>query len=894
MDAVHFATHFGLSEKKVQLGICAMDKKVMDICRITKTEGRKGGEKGSGLIRRISSSKAQSKPMRNILSRLSKAHFDIILFGDDIMLNKPVEEWPVCDALIAFFSKGFPLAKAIEYVDLRKPYCINDIHKQGLLLDRRRVYAMLQEAEITVPVHAIVDRDTEEAAARVEVNEYDEYLDVNGVILHKPVVEKPVNAEDHNIRIYYPVSKGGGCKKLFRKIGDRSSDFSPEINDVRREGSYIYEEFLETQGTDVKVYTVGPDYGHAEARKSPALDGVVNRDENGKEVRFPVLLTTEEKSFARRIVLTFGQTVCGFDILRTQEGRSYVCDVNGWSFVKGSRKYCDDCAQLISEFILAKIRPKSICSLAAIGPMVHRKRRQLHGSPPQTPSPYSRGQSPAPLHSDASSEASDVGLLGSSLGSSTVLNTLDAKARERKRLDALDKRGSVTEELRCVVSVIRHADRSPKQKMKMMVSYPEYIEFFHSYSGDPRCELKVKGKARLNRFLEVTKTIIDRLENEDFDPYTQSLDETGRSTKSLHKLIQIRSVLSRFRIAGINRKVQLKPHEWSKGGDTKDVAATKLLLILKWGGDLTDVGTEQAWNLGKAFRQRMYPDPDHGGLLRLHATFRHDMKIRSSDEGRVMKTAAAFAQGMLELEGDLTPILASLVKVEGQNLLDPSGNTAIKSLMDDCKGYMDRCLQADVDLTPSLIQAMVPNGQGSIKRALERIGNPRRTLARIYALVASIVLQLEDKVTTMETPDESILNGKETPRMMLERWRKLHKDFFDEEQGSYDLSKVPDVHDTIRFDVIHNMSILPLKNTNELLELAQHFADCIVPQVGPASRVYEMWGNASSSCLGTDGACRSMGLTITASASLVPRRARACWTRSSATSRLPPRTTTWI
>ena len=119
--------------------------------------------------------------------------------------------------------------------------------------------------------------------------------------MSKPFVEKPVDAEDHNIHIYYPMAAGGGSKRLFRKVGDRSSQFYPEEHSIRREGSFIYEEFLVTQGTDVKVYTCGPVYAHSEARKSPVVDGKVMRDTAGKEVRYPVILSLEEKRIATKV-----------------------------------------------------------------------------------------------------------------------------------------------------------------------------------------------------------------------------------------------------------------------------------------------------------------------------------------------------------------------------------------------------------------------------------------------------------------------------------------------------------------------------------------------------------------------------------------------------------------
>ena len=85
----------------------------------------------------ISAVQTHAPPMQSILSRLQHYdHVKIVVFSDDTILKEPVDLWPVCDCLLAFFSKGFPLQKATEYVRLRQPFVFNDLSIQYTLQDR--------------------------------------------------------------------------------------------------------------------------------------------------------------------------------------------------------------------------------------------------------------------------------------------------------------------------------------------------------------------------------------------------------------------------------------------------------------------------------------------------------------------------------------------------------------------------------------------------------------------------------------------------------------------------------------------------------------------------------------------------------------------------------------
>ncbi|KAJ2802152.1 inositol hexakisphosphate and diphosphoinositol-pentakisphosphate kinase [Coemansia guatemalensis] len=396
-------------------------------------------------------SKARSRPMANILERLqATGRYTVVFFGEKTILDEGIEKWPACDFLIAFFSKGFPLEKALQYWRERRPFSVNSLVRQFLLLDRRVVLEMLRHIGVPTPAHVVASRDggpwihpaLQQAVERrmglhlgtsdaADVEELDaDTLRVGTQVIHKPFVEKPCDSEDHNIYIYYSRAQGGGVRRLFRKTGNKSSEFVPGPAHVRTDGSFIYEEFIDVDNAeDVKVYTVGQRYAHAEVRKSPVVDGHVRRDSAGKEMRFVATLTDTEREHARAVCKAFGQRVCGFDILRAA-GRSLVMDVNGWSFVKGSEAYYDDAARILDA----------------------RFQKALHHR--------------------------------------WVARFVDP--------DAVGRAAECRWALKAVLAVCRHADRTPKQKSKCVLRNPSVVALL----GDASTEVVLRSPADLRRALD--------------------------------------------------------------------------------------------------------------------------------------------------------------------------------------------------------------------------------------------------------------------------------------------------------------------------------------------------------------------------------------------------------
>lgn len=860
-------------------------------------------------------SKARSKPSRNILNRLiSNGEFEVVVFGDKVILDESVENWPICDFLISFFSDGFPLDKAIAYAKLRKPFCVNDLPMQTILWDRRICLKILNKLNVPTPDRVEVNRDggpkvkTPDIAQRVyektglklltvdeapqetiqmpvvEMFDDDDTICVNGKRLTKPFVEKPTNGEDHNIHIYYPKSQGGGGRRLFRKVNNKSSEKDETLTVPRAvtepESSYIYEQFLKVENAeDVKAYTVGFDYCHAETRKSPVVDGVVKRNPNGKEVRYVTSLTKEEAAMASRIAEGFGQRICGFDLLRVGE-KSYVIDVNGWSFVKDNNDYYDKCATILkSMFVREKIRwesksaisetddpldkvsastthRKSIVSghrnalkSALRSPSISKLRDFTSRSVKGNVSPDISG-STSPITSPPSLEKtamagtptlppqSDI-LPPPAFGLSEHAESEQQPVTSDTEVEPAPVPASKSQwKLKGMVAVIRHADRTPKQKFKFTFHTKPFVDLLKGH----REEVLLVGEAAL---LSVQ------------DAVTQALDE-GEEDRT--KLLTLRNAL-RKKGSWPGTKVQIKPmfrkrkkeeiplesqegaaagsdNESKKDGSTADpkhqrsesmsdvtlsrisaaennLVLDKLQLVMKWGGEPTHSARYQAQDLGENMRN---------DLLLMNRDALRDVRVFTSSERRVTTSAQIFASAFLN-EKEMDPDFISVRK----DLLDDSN--AAKDEMDKVKKKLKGLLRQGKQAPEQFAWPKdgTPEPYIVVRSVVELMKFHRRVMRHNFSRLTSDTDNSSDKTKNLTSPSTTSLDttkssGNDSPTkidpksiqsrwccgedasLFKERWEKLFDEFTDAEK--VDPSKISELYDTMKFDALHNRQFL--------------------------------------------------------------------------------------
>jgi inositol hexakisphosphate/diphosphoinositol-pentakisphosphate kinase len=880
-------------------------------------------------------SKARSKPARNIFGKLVE-EFEVRIFGDKIILDEAVENWPVCDFLISFFSDGFPLDKAIAYVRLRKPFCVNDLPMQQVLWDRRLCLGILDKLNVPTPRRIDVSRDggpklpspdfakslyertglslegPEDGTGggvqppqKVELIDDGNTIRVDGMTLTKPFVEKPVSGEDHNIHIYFHKKDGGGGRRLFRKVNNKSSEKDETLEVPRSilepDGSYVYEQFLRTENSeDVKAYTVGPDFCHAETRKSPVVDGLVKRNPSGKEVRYVTKLDESEAAIASRISEGFGQRVCGFDLLRT-DGKSYVIDVNGWSFVKDNGDYYDRAANILKDMFLKEIsrkHRKSTAQTAAAeiqegndktsgdskkGNGDHRK---VFGRIFKSPSmsklanhhhphlPHMRQATTMPSSPDTSLSTTPIAASPSfeqvnptALLSPPAVASAPEKSSSEPEISLppamqasdlhLATHASYSEEqlpvpppasaaqwkLKGVVSVVRHADRTPKQKFKYTFHTKPFVDLLKGHQA----EVLLIGEVALQSVNDAVKMAIDEkledpkklrelqlyLDKKGAWPGTKVQIKPMFRKRTKEELLPGETMPEGFPTTaksvtspgdekeqnfcgGDEPKIdRLQSRSDSMSGVTlsritaqdNNMILDKLQLIIKWGGEPTHSARHQTQDMGANFRN---------DLLLMNRDVLDDVSIFSSSERRVTTSAQIFGASFL----DKDQYLAEHISVR-KDLLDDSN--AAKDVMDKVKKKLKTLLRAGNKAPPQFAWPKdVPEPYIVARQVVDLMKFHQRVMNHNFRKIDSEAIAslsaLASPPTQPPTPGQSYQQHtnvnhiqsrwccNEGPELFKERWEKLFKEFADADK--VDPSKISELYDTMKFDALHNRAFL--------------------------------------------------------------------------------------
>jgi hypothetical protein len=310
-------------------------------------------------------------------------------------------------------------------------------------------------------------------------------------------------------------------------------------------------------------------------------------------------------------------------------------------------------------------------------------------------------------------------------------------------------------DLRCVIALIRHGDRTCKQKISV------------KFNGDPPMSWPAGTDIRSTDEIAA------------LGDYVATQSERCRSELSVFRngLRVIRSGKDDLKV-----KIEVTDFGW--------------LLKVKWGGTLTSLGELQSETAGRVFAHSYFPSDNDV-----------DIKVYASTDTRCKETALNFLKGFVGSANAFTQPIRTEDGPDGLGSLDDTGFRH-SPLVEEIRREISAMLMNGKAIDHDLISELFPeieSGQSALSE-----------LSSLYKSFSSAVVELrslvEDFVDTLDSPKESV-------DLILSRWSNLRKNISRASSvgkwsysgvplASIQISQIGDVFDNSQYDYRHNFDLL--------------------------------------------------------------------------------------
>ncbi|KAI8609939.1 histidine phosphatase superfamily-domain-containing protein, partial [Chytriomyces sp. MP71] len=339
--------------------------------------------------------------------------------------------------------------------------------------------------------------------------------------------------------------------------------------------------------------------------------------------------------------------------------------------------------------------------------------------------------------------------------------------------------------LKAFLSVMRHGDRTPKQKFKFNFKSKPFMDLLNGAEE----ELVLKSEEQL------------KVVSAACDAAIAAKCEDENALASLRAILDFKSSLP-------GTKVQIKP-SYSK---TNKNILEKAQLIVKWGGEITHSGMYQSKDFGENLRK---------DLNIINQELLDDVRFYSSSERRVIATSEIMAKALLDL-----PKLPSDLVTINKEMLDDSN--AAKEQIEGIKGRLQEVLNPyhPTKLAPEHLPKTIEDPEKYLADTISVLRQAREVMRK----------NLEKGGEFSDRKDKWCCL--ESPFLFQERWEKLFKEFCDIERNAFEPSKISELYDSIKYDILHNRDFLDIVFFSEeqgdmLLRQIYHKAKVLFDFIGP-------------------------------------------------------------